>query len=613
MDGRIPALAVALVVSLLGCAGNAWRHARSEDSISAYYTFLRDHPTSRFSDEAHARLELARLRKRPTRAGIEAFRARYATPDLLAELTPFVENMVFRHARALGTPASYREFLHQYPHSSFSERAAGNLAYLESDGFGGDTGELAKFAEQHPTSDYAAEAKRSVKDLRLRDATAFGRVGVVVDLNPSTPGADRLRRVFQERAAAAYAAAGMETVPLADAAASSLDSKVGAILTIRHEERESSAELQKGKVSEPAVVARTEVDLERVGAAGTIWSDVFEYRVPLSARRDSVSILFSPGSSYWSDPDREFFVPVASWSTEESARRSHAFSKPAKAVDIAGTRAIVLFGDGDLQIVDLSDPEDLAVLTEYRRERDLAKFDGVRADGSRVATFGPDGIELVVLDGEQAHREQAWGRDLVGSVVDAEAIGGQWLVATNHGLLQLDFGSKSIRTLVSRPISGMARGPADRVVFTDGVSLFVATLSSLQAGRIEGELRLGRGFAPQRVRARDHSAVVIGAHDAVWVDLQSPAPRVISRINGKDAGKILDASTIGDHLFLLGPRGLQVADPRGERIVDSVDVDARRRVEAAGRHLVMVGEKSLQVVDATAFVAPVTSAPASRD
>ena len=43
--------------------------------------------------------------------------------------------------------------------------------------------------------------------------------------------------------------------------------------TIRHEEREASAELEKGTMTEPAIVARTEVDLERVGGARAIWSD----------------------------------------------------------------------------------------------------------------------------------------------------------------------------------------------------------------------------------------------------------------------------------------------------------------------------------------------------
>ena len=67
---------------------------------------------------------------------------------------------------------------------------------------------------------------------------------------------------------------------------------------------------------------------------------------------------------------------------------------------------------------------------------------------------------------------------------------------------------------------------------------------------------------------------------------------------------------IGDQLFLIGPRGLQVTDPSGQRVVDSVDVDARKRIEAAGRHLVIIGEKSLQVVDATPFVTP---SPASAE
>ncbi len=609
MDGRFTAVAVALAASLLGCAGSAWRAARSEDTISAYHTFLRNFPDSGFSAQARARLELARLKKRPTRAGVEGFRAKYGDPNLLAELNPFVEDLLFRHARAVGTPESYRKFIEQYPNGSLSLRAAGNLVYLENEGFSGDLEALARFAEEHRTSDYAAEAGRSISAVQLRNSTGFGRVGVVIDVSASTPGADRLRRVFRDRAAAAYAAAGMATETFVDAA-SARDSHVEAVLTIRHEERETSAELEKGRMSEPAVVAHTEVSLERAGIARAIWSDSFEYRVPLSARRDNVSILFSPGSfsSYWADPDGEFFVPVARWCTEASTRHSRAFSKTATAVDVAGTRAVVLFGDGDFQMLDIGDPEEIVAVAEYRRDRDLARFEGVRVEGPRAAIFGSDGIELVLLDGEQAHRELAWGRDQVGSVVAAEWIDDGWLIATNRGLLQLHRTSERVKTLVPRPILGMARGPGNRVVFTDGISLFVSTLPLLQSGRIEAELRLGRGFYPQRVRARGQTAVVLGARDAVWVDLQSSPPRLRARINGKDTGKILDASTIADRLFLIGPRGLQVADPSGERIVDSVDVDARRRVEAAGRHLVIVGEKSLQVVDATPFVTP---APAS--
>ena len=296
------------------------------------------------------------------------------------------------------------------------------------------SGRSPRFADEHPASDYAPEAARSVRAMQLRNSTRFGRVGVVVDVNSSTPAAERLRRVFRDRAATAYAAAGMATETLADAE-SARESNIAALLTIRHDERETSAELEKGRMTGPAIVARTEVKLERVDGSKPIWSDSFEYRVPLSARRDDVSILFGPGSasSYWADPDGEFFVPIARWSTEVLARPSRAFSKPAIAVDVAGTRAVVVFGDGDFQVFDLSDPANLVMVAEYRRDRDLARFEGVRIEGSNVAVFGSDGIELVRLDGEDARRERAWGRDRVGSVVDAESIDGEWLLATNRG------------------------------------------------------------------------------------------------------------------------------------------------------------------------------------
>jgi hypothetical protein len=610
MDSRIAALAVALATALLGCASSAWRHARGEDTITAYHAFLKEYPDSRFSDQARARLELSRIKKRPTRSSVEAFRARYSTPELVAELDPLVEQLFFDHARAVGTPEAYRIFLERYPSGSLAPRAQGNLVYLENQGFIGDVGALARFADQHPASDYAPEALRSVRAMQLRRSTGFGTVGVVVDVNSSTPGAERLRRVFRDRAATAYATAGIEMKTLADTD-SARASNIAALLTIRHDESETSAEIEKGRMSGPAIVARTEVVLKRLDGTKPIWSDSFEYRAPVSARRDDLSILFAPTSNFWADADGEFFIPIARWNTEVLARPTRAFAKPAISVDVAGTRAVVVFGDGDFQLFDLSDPSRLAIVAEYRRDRDLARFAGVSIEGSSVAVFGPDGIELVRLDGEDAHREQALGRDRVGSVVDAESIDGAWLLATNRGLLQLDSDPERVRTLIPRPILGMARSSGDRIVFTDGITLFVASLQTLQSGRVDQELHLGRGFHPQRVHANGETAVVLGARDTAWVDLRSSPPRLLSRISAKDAGRIHDASMIGDQLFLIGSRGLQVADPSGQRVVDSVDVDARRRIESAGRHLVVIGDKSLQVVDATPFVAssPASAAP----
>lgn len=612
MTARFAVLALLLISLLTGCAGSAWRQAREDDSITAYHRFLRDYPESSFSDEARARLELARIRKKPTREAYDAFQKRFSDPALAAELLPFVEEAFFRHARAVGSPDAYREFLAQFPDGSLAARAEGNLAYVEAAGFAGDVDALAKFATRHPESDYAAEASRSVQSVSQRGRTRFQRVGLVLDVDPSTAGGDRVWRVFRDRVVEAYAKAGLAVVMLDDVGKAS-EAGLPAVIRIEHVEREAATEIDGARFTEPSIVAQTRVQLQRVGEAEPIWSDVFEYKAPLSARRDDLSILFSPGtqSSYWAELDGQFFIPVAQWSTQLAAREPQALAKPVVAVEVAGDRAVTLFGDGDFQVFDLGDPSQPVPLGVYRRKRDLATFAGVTVEGSRVAIFGPDGLELVLLDGEETRREATFGREKVGSVVAVERLGRGWIAASNRGLLRVADGAAEVQTLVPREIFGLARSGA-RLLFTDGLSLYATTLPVLEAGRVESELRLGRGFGPRQIRVHGATAVVLGERDAVWVDVRATQPRLLSRIGGNESGRVRDAAVVGNRLFLLGPRGLQVVDAAGERVIDSVDVVARDRLDVAGRHLVMVGQRSLQVVDATPFVATAPAAPEGR-
>ena len=599
------------LVLVAGCAGRAWRQARDQDSFAAYHRFLDEYPDSEWSAEARARLDMSRIRKRPTREAYQKFLAEHPDPALQAELAPYVEEAFFQHARAVGTAAALETFLKDFPDGSFAERARGNARYLSQGGFQGDLPGLKRFAEEHPESDFAAEAHRSVAAVQRRKQSAFRRVGVVVEISARTPGRDRVARAFLERAAVAYRNAGMELVRVADAARAA-ESGVQALLWIRHDEQKMGSELQSGTVTEPSFVAQTQMTLQRGGDGELIWSDVFHYKIPLTARRDpGESILFGPGAqgSYWSELNGIFFVPIARWENQVTARDPQPFSRPLSAVEVAGSRAAVLFEDGDFELFDLGDPARPVRLGAYQRERDLSRFQGIRFHGDRVAIFGEDGLELVKLDGQGARRERDFDRSAVGSPVEALVLGGVWLVAGKRGLQELGADSGSVRTLLARPIPGMDR-MGDRVVFTDGVSLYVSSLALLRAGRVEAEFRLGRGFAPGRVRVHGRTAVVIGARDAVWLDLSRPsAPRLISRIGGSESGRIRDAAAIGNQLFLLGPRGLQVTDRSGERIVDSIDVSTRDRIDVAGRHLVMIGEKQLQVVDATPYLG---SRPASR-
>ena len=82
----------------------------------------------------------------------------------------------------------------------------------------------------------------------------------------------------------------------------------------------------------------------------------------------------------------------------------------------------------------------------------------------------------------------------------------------------------------------------------------------------------------------------------------------MSRIEHAEVGSVSDAAVVDGRLYLLGGRGLLVSDASGERIVDSVDVEAREHIGVSGRHVFLIGDGQVQVVDTTAFRA----VPASR-
>ena len=182
MDGRIAAVAVALAASALGCAGSAWRHARSEDTIAAYHAFLKDYPDSRFSDQARARLELARIKKRPTRSASRRFarstRLRSCSPSSIRSSRSSSSITRVRWVPPSRTGASSNAIRA----ARSCHAAAGNLAYLENEGFGGDVQALARFADEHPASDYA----RGSRAKRSRDCSCAARPRSAASVSSST-------------------------------------------------------------------------------------------------------------------------------------------------------------------------------------------------------------------------------------------------------------------------------------------------------------------------------------------------------------------------------------------------------------------------------------------
>ncbi len=598
-------LLICLLLSAWWGCGGPWRVARSENTPTAYSRFLNDHPKSRHAQQARERLAATELNANPTLAGLRAFRSEFPKSRLSRQIAPLVEERSLRAARALASADAYADFLATLPGSEHARRAMGNAEYLRHGGYLGRPEQLAAFASRFPESDYAAEARRSAELSALRDRTGFSAVGLLIEIDPATPGPERLIRVFTERAQRAYQAARSRLVPLAgrgDAGG------VSAVLAIRHGEAMVASEVSGGEITPSGILATTRVTLSAAGDAESVWSREFAFRASPHEGREGDSILFgATGKRYWS----EFFVPVASWSSRAALREPLELPKPAVAVDAEGGRAAALFEDGAFQVFDLSDPLRPVLLSDYQREGDLSRWKGVRLAGTRAVIFGEEGVEVVSLyglGGPSMLRRLDNGQ--VGSISGVEALGSGFVLAGHRGLFWLDLESEAPRLLWSARVRGLARAGA-HLLFTDGQNLYSITQDDLFAGRTPHELRVGRAVGPRVIRTAGRLGILVGDHATIALDLSDPArPKSIARARAGDSGVVNDATIAGGRFFLLGERGLQLFDPGARAVVDSADVAARQRLDVTGRHLVAVGSNLLQVIDTTGFALVSAAAPA---
>lgn len=604
----IPALLVAglLVAGAFGCAGTAWNKALDADTPQAYHRFVRNYPGSSYVADAQERIAFHKVKRRPSLERYEIFRQEYPDSPLLAELRPLIESQAFAAARAAGTPESYRTFAEGFPDGEFAARSLGNAVYLEASGFAGQPDELRAFAAEHPESDFAAEAARSLEALEARVGTRFGRVGLVIEIAPATPEEDRLIKAFTERAQDAYENSGVELVVIPEIAPPDAPT---VRLHLEHSEGLEKASVSAGAISKAGALARTVVSLRAGPESAPIFERAFELRLPPHDRIPNASMLFSSKQArlYWD----EFFVPVASWQSSAAVRAPIQLEKKVTAVDAVLGRAVVLFSDGDFQLLSVADPLKPVVLADYDRKSKLEHFDGVRIVGDKVMLFGQDGLELVSFTARGAVPTATHSRGVVGSVKAVVPVQEGLLLASSQGLLLTETDGSNPERIMRRIALGLdAFG--ETLVLTDGESVFVSTLAMLRQKRVIAQLRLGRDFKPERVRVVDASAIVMGQGGVVIIDLRNPGkPRVVSKLARHALGRVDDAMRIGDRTFLLGARGVQLLDPSARRVVEVVDVDPRDRVARTGRHLVVVGEHQLQVVDGLPF-AGTAIRPAAR-
>jgi hypothetical protein len=603
MRGTLPALLALVVISSavpFGCATNGWEKVRAEDTPAAYRHFLDRSPGSAHAAEARERLDYLLARRDPTPEAVDRFREAHPQSGLLPELESLLESRSFEAARTDGSVAAYAHFLARFPHGPLAARARGNVEYLRHGGFVGRPDLLAAFAAEHPESDFAAEAARTQGLIEARASGSLHRVSLRIELQPVPTDGERLRKVFTERAQEAYGAAGVLLVPGASRG-------VDGVLTIRHSEHPVPTQVYEGRVEGPGVLAETQVTLERPGTQEPIWSQTFHLRVPVLERRGGGSVLFTQRArSFWS----RFFVPVATWPTEEARRAAVPLRGGAVAVGAELDRAVALFSDGRFRELDLSDPAEPKVVAEYARRPDLSHFSGVRMVGSLVVLYGEDGLELVAR-GTTPRRLRALGRDQVGAVRAVDVADGTLWIASSRGLLRTPLAARgAVDVVAPRALQGMAIA-GGRIFVLDDRKLYAAPLSDPRGENFEAIYDVGRGLDADRVRAAGGLAVVLAPRGILCIDVREGSGRLVSRFDSDEVGPVSDVAILGPRVFLVGDRGLQVVDPRSGRVLDSVDVAGRLAVDASGRHMVVVGPDRLQVVDASPWTSSTAAAAAA--
>jgi hypothetical protein len=598
-----------VLLSAFGCAGQAWKQAVREDTPAAYYRFMRDYSDSEFVDVARERLEFHKLKRSPSLAGFDQFRKKYPNSELIEALHPTLEKPAFEAALAQGTASAYRSFLDGFPSGSLAARAEGNAVYVEADGFGGRVAGLERFAMNHPESDFAAEAERTASATATRGAQQFDRVGLVLELAPSTPEAKRVSQALLDRIEKMTDRLGVQVVRVPR----SLDPAQAARypqarLEVSHRETEVQPEVNAGGLERPSVVGVTRVVFREKQGGAIIAEREFSLRVVDKAHVPGTSVLFSAAAPKFWD---EFFVPMARWRNDQTIRPPIELGAPVVDVDAVGDRSIVLFENGDFDVIGLADPTQPVKLGSYRRGENYKRWTGVKMLGPHVAIYGEEGLELVRFTATGPVAERTWDRGQIGRVLAITMVGDQLVTVGAKGMQIVDRNSGELRQVMRRVIQGVdAAGQA--LVFADGETVYISSLALLAENRVIAQMKLGRTFGPKNVRVHESAAIVTGPGGALIIDVKTPqAPKAISKLSTREVGEIFDATRIRGRTFLIGARGALLLNRQLSRVEETIDVGKRHRVAVMGRHLVTANASGLQVVDAAPWAHQGTPAAAS--
>jgi hypothetical protein len=587
---------VALATWALGCAtlmGSSWESARHANTVAAYSRYLRDNPNSAHSAEAQERIDALRVLAHQTIQSHEQFIEKYPQSALLPELRTAMEPLYFAKARTDNSPASYQTFLNTYPDGALATRAKGDLAYVEMLATHPSVATLREFMRDYPESDFATDAQRSLDLVAFKRETAITRLGIIVEVSPNTAQPQRVRRGFVAVVAREYREHGVEVTFIPTGAEPTPE--MDGWLRLDYEESGAS-----GTFGGSTVLSRCRVRLFHKSAPkDPVWDRTFEapaeHIMKGNYARDK-TVFGNSRYPFWS----QFFVPIAMWASTEAKVQKLDYFEDVRAMDMRGDRVAVLFNRGGFDLVDVSSPLDPQVIDRFRREDDLSNWSGIRiVDDHHVLIYGNDGAELIERTAEKPISKGRWETAEVGNINAADVWGDTALLAGNKGVYAVRLTSERLtshRLLEGTFVALEVQKPFIYLARPNRAE--VTTPKHLLRHLTGGAVAFPENFAAKSGRIAGKSFVVFGKDGAMEVSLANPAhPEAVGPLSAEKVGHLSDVVADGDHAYLLGDRGLQIASNASKSVSDSIQVHGDHKMGLSGRYIFVAGARSLEVVD----------------
>lgn len=596
----------ALCAIAMACADSTWEAARESDTVAAYHRFLRDNPGSPHAKDAEERLAYLRVRTHRTLESFEEFRSAYPDSVLLPELREHLEDLIFERARSENTAEAYRAFLADYPEGRLSPRAKGNLEYVERVRGSAHVPQLRAFVEQHPASDFVEEAKRTLELIAFRETSRIERLGVRVDVPSNIDQPDRVQRGFLSIISKRYQELGVTVEPLGPGEA--VPPHLEAWMRVDYHEAPASGVLGGNTLFSHCRVRLYHKDLEE-----PIWDRHFEApadHVLKGAYGRDKTVFGNAKYRFW----EQFFVPVSTWATSSARVKRLEFPEDVRDVDLEGDVAAVLLNRGGIDLLDVSEPLEPRRVGRYRRESDLSKWQGIQIiDDRYIVMFGADGAEVVERTPHNVMRIGRWDAPEIGRVHAAARFNDDTLLlAGSEGLTAIRLRQRPLAThrLLDGEIVGV-EVMGGLVYLARREVLEVASAKHLLRHVTGTKLPLGTNFDAAGMRHLQGRLYLFGRDSVAQVQLEKPTrPEIETHLRYQDIGNVRDVAADSWHLYLLGDRGLQVADVGGRWVSDFIQVGASDALELGGRYAFLVGERQLEIVDLGPYQAAANAAEA---